>query len=250
MPHDSWFDTDENKALIAICARKLISNIGIGGIVWGAINLLIGAFAILDNPINAGILILGVVMLGAGIQALRNPTLGVLLTETIVTGLLFVWNLGISILNSLTGGGIEPRGLIFPLVIAVVFINYYRKLGPLREQIASVAPEKIKSTKQVCKTLLKKKLKEEPSVVQTNDSRCRAQLMENLAFFVQRDLMRAFVVSKEDLRRTVVDPEAKKLKMKFNHPLGALVYQFDKGSSEKLRAWFGKGTEPAAETAA
>jgi len=38
-----------------------------------------------ETAINAGILILGVMMLGAGVQALRRPSLGVLLTETIVT---------------------------------------------------------------------------------------------------------------------------------------------------------------------
>ena len=38
-----------------------------------------------ETAINVGILILGVMMLGAGVQALRRPSLGVLLTETIVT---------------------------------------------------------------------------------------------------------------------------------------------------------------------
>ena len=46
MEYDSWFDTPENKTLLAICARKLIRNIGIGGIVWGLINLAISFVAI------------------------------------------------------------------------------------------------------------------------------------------------------------------------------------------------------------
>ena len=89
----------------------------------------------------------------------------------------------------------------------------------------------------MCKTLLKKKLKDEPSVVETSDRKCRAQLMEGKAFFIQRDLMRAFVSSKEDIRNAVVKPGATSLKLHFNHPVGKLKYQFDKKHSEKLNTW-------------
>ena len=250
MTGDRLFDTDENKALMAICTRKLISNIGIGGIIWGVINTAFGVVAMQATMLNVGLVILGVMMLGTGIQAIKHPSLGVLLTETIVTILLFVWNLGISILNFKAIGTFEPRGLIFPLIVAVVFANYYRKLGHLREQIASVEPEKIKATKQMCKTLLKKKLKTEPSVVQTTDRKCRAQLLDEKAFFIQRDLMRAFVGSKEDIRRAIVKPDAKNLKLHFNHPVAILKYQFDKKNSEKLKNWLAMVASPTTESSA
>jgi hypothetical protein len=237
MPYDRWFDSDENRTLMAICTRKLIRNIGIGGIVWGVINIGIGAVAIQAAAINIGILILGVMMLGTGVQALRSPTLGVLLTETIVTVLLLLWNLGISILNLLAGDPFDPRGLIFPLIIAIVFASNYRKLGHLRDLISSVAPEKIEATKQVCKTIVKKKLKDEPLIVETADRKCRAQLMDDRAFFIQRDLMRAFVGSQEAVRTAIAKPEAKCWTAVFNHPLGKLKYRFDKKSTEKLRQW-------------
>jgi len=170
------------------------------------------------------------------------------LTETIVTVLLLVWNLGISVLNFVVMGTFSPHGLIFPLIIAIVFANYYRKLGHLREQITSVDPEKIKATKQMCKTLVRKRLKNEPLLVQTTDRKCRAQLMDESAFFIQRDLMRAFVGSKEDIRRAVVKPDAKSLKLHFNHPVGKLRYQFDRNNSEKLNNWFAIGVAPATES--
>jgi hypothetical protein len=187
--------------------------------------------------LNVGLVILGVMMLGTGIQAVKSPSLGVLLTETIVTVLLLLWNLAIAILNFQAFGTFEPRGLIFPLIIAAVFANYYRKLEHLREQIASVEPEKIKATKKICKTLLKKNLKNEPALIQTTDRRCRAQLMEESAFFIQRDLLRAFVGSKQDIAEAVVKPDAKKLKLLFDHPVGKLMYHFDKKNSEKLKEW-------------
>lgn len=246
MNHDLWFESAENRALMVVCARKLIRNIGIGGIIWGVINIAVGVVAIQATIVNSGILILGVIMMGAGVQALRKPSLGVLLTETIATALLFVWNLAISIINLLAGYAFEPRGLLFPLIIAVVFANYYRKLGHLREQIASIDPGTIKATREVCKGILKKKLKDEPLTVQTTDHKCRAQLMDGQAFFIQNDFMRAFVGPKESVRGAVVNPGAKKLSMAFNHPLGKLKYSFDKNNSEKINNWL--STNPAPTT--
>lgn len=237
MTDDSLFYATENKTLIAICTRKLISNIGIGGIIWGVMNIAIGVVSIQASLINIGLVILGIMMLGTGVQAIRSPSLGVLMTETIVAIILFLWNLGISILNFQAMGTFEPRGLIFPLVIAAVLANYYRKLGHLREQIASADPVLIRTTKQMCKMLLKKKLKNEPSVVQTSNRKCRAQLTNDKAFFIQRDLMRAFVGSRNDVLDAISKPGAKNLKLQFDHPVGRLQYQFDKKNSEKLNNW-------------
>lgn len=237
MKHDSLFDSDENKILMAICTRKLIRNIGIGGITWGVINIGIGAIAIQETAINSGILMLGVMMFGTGVQALRRPSLRVLLIETIVTLLLLLWNLGISVLNLLTIGAFDPRGILFPLIIAIVFANYYRKLGHLRGLIASVPPEKIETTERICKTLLKKKTKQEPLILQTVGGKCRAQLTDDKAFFIQRDLMRAFVGTREFVRNAIAKSEAKSWTTVFNHPLGKLKYRFDKKNTEKLRNW-------------
>lgn len=248
MKYDSFFDTDENKTLIAICTRRLIRNIGIGGIIWGIINTIIGVVALQATMINIGLVALGLMMLGTGIQAIRNPTLGILKAETIVTALLFFWNLGISILNFLAIGEIDPYVLIIPLVITAVFSKYYKKLGHLREQIESVEPEKIKQTKQMCKTLVKTKLKDEPFVVQTTNKKCRAQLMDEKALFIQRDLMRAFLASKENIQNAIAKPNAKSLKMIFNHPVGKLTYQFDKKSSLKIKDWLTAETKPKTES--
>ena len=248
MAYDTWFDTDENKALLAICARKLISNIGIGGVIWGVINIALGFVLIPENILNLGVLMLGLMMLATGIQAIKSPSLGVLLTETLVTVLLFAWNVAISILNFQALGEFHPQGLIFPLIIACVFANYHRKLGHLREQIASVEPEKIKAAKQMSKKLVKMKLKNEPLVLQTTDSKCRVQLLNESAFFIQRDLMRAFVGSREDICQAVLKPDARSLKLHFNHPLGKLKYQFDKKNSRKLKDWIAMGAGPTTES--
>src|SRR5689334_10292948 len=101
MSHDALFDTNENKALLVLCARKTIRNIGIGGLIWGVFNLGLGVVALQTTWWNIGLVLLGLMMLGVGIFAMLQPTLNALLMEAIVSVLLFCWNLGISILNSM-----------------------------------------------------------------------------------------------------------------------------------------------------
>jgi hypothetical protein len=245
MTESALFNTDENKTLIAICTRKLISNIGIGAIIWGLANTVLSALSLQASILNIGLLIIGMLMLGVGIKALSRPSLGVLLAETIVMLVLFVWNVAIAILNYQADASFEPRGIVFPLVVACTFASQYRKLVHLREHIESVEPEKIKTTKQMCKMLLKKKLKTEPQIIQSHNRKCRAQLLDEQAFFIQRDLMRAVVGSKEDIRAAIVKPEAKTLLLHFNHPAGKIKYLFDKTNSAKLNNWLSTGNKTA-----
>jgi hypothetical protein len=239
MKYDPLFDSDENKVLMAICTRKLIRNIGIGGIIWGLLNIAFGAAVFSMNIINVGLLVLGVMMLGTGVQALRRPSLGVLLTETVVTVFLLLWNIAIAVLNAELeeGGTFDPQGIVVPLIITFVFANNYRKLGHLRDLISTIPKEKIDATRNICKSILKKKLKEEPTVVQSSDRRCRVQLMADKGFFIQRDMMRAFVGTKDEVQGAVVKPEAKNWLLVFTHPLGKLKYRFDRKNTDKLKAW-------------
>ncbi|MFH0952829.1 MAG: hypothetical protein V1873_00710 [Verrucomicrobiota bacterium] len=245
MDYEPWFDSRENRALLAICARRLIKNTGIGSIVWGALNMAVGLFAVGATLLNLGILVLGLLMLGAGIYALTKRSLNAFLAETVVAILLFLWNLGISILNYVAFHVVDPRGLVVPLLIAWYFYKHYSKLQHLKEQIESVEPAQMKATKDVCKTLLKKKLKEEPAVIQTSDGKCRAQLLEDTAFFVQRDLLRAFVAPKQDVQKAIAKPDAKGLKVSFSHPVEKLNYSFDRKNSDKIRAWLSAMAAPA-----
>src|SRR5438270_11844001 len=100
MQHDSLFDSTENQALLVVCARKTIRNAAIGGIIWGVINLLIGAAVIQANLLNVGLLILACLMLGTGIVALARPSLHALLSEAVVSVLLLCWNIAVTILNT------------------------------------------------------------------------------------------------------------------------------------------------------
>ena len=74
--------------------------------------------------------------------------------------------------------------------------------------------------------------------------------MDEKAFFIQRNMRRAFVGSKEDIREAVLNPDSKRLKLRFKHPLGKLRYRFDRKNSEKLKNWFSIGSEQKNESIA
>lgn len=247
--YDEWFDTETNKALTAICTRKLIRNIGIGGILWGVLNIGLGVAFLLIDPINIGIVLLGGMMLFVGTQALRAPSLNTLRMETIAALLLFVWNVSMAIYNQIHGGIFEIRGIIFPLIIAGTMSKHYVKLKHLETHIETIEQDKVKTTHQMCKTLIKKKLKHHPSLIETTNKRCRAQLMKDEACFVQRDLLRAFVSTKQQLKKTIVNQNAKRLSLHINHPVSKLKYQFNKKNSEKIRIWLSDQNSSEFETA-
>jgi len=238
MKYDAWFDSDENKILMAVSTRRMIKSLGIGGIIWGVINVAIGVVAMQASTINVGLLILGILMLGTGVQALLKPSLGILLAETIVTTLLFLWNLAVTVLNTMAGAEFDPGGLVIPLLVAVSLIQSYKKLNHIRDLIPTVSAQDINATKQAWKSIKRKKLKREPLVVKTTGTNCRVQLMSDQAFFVHWDFfMRAFVVPRNAMVAALARPDAKKLTFNFNHPLKKIRYTFNRKNSDKLKVW-------------
>lgn len=235
------FDSAENQALLAVCARKTIRTAGIAGIVWGSINLLLGVALIRANPINAGILILALLMLGTGLTALRKPSLGVLLSEAIVSLLLLCWNIGISFLNARAGdtSHIDPRGFFVPAIAAAVFFTQYKRLGHLKDAIASMDHAVIKEAAAICKQIFKTRVKDATDVVQASSNRCRLKLMSESVLGVQRNLARAFSLNRTDFQQCILHPEKPRLRVVVPHPLGKLTYVFDRKNSAKIKSWLG-----------
>src|SRR5438045_7400025 len=167
MSPDPVFDSTENQALLVVCARKTIRHAAILGIVWGAINLVIGFFAIQATVLNAGIPVLGLLMLGAGVIALNKPSIHSLLTEAVVSVLLLCWNIGIAVFNARSGYGdhVTGNGLIWPAIAAIIFFRQYQRLSHLKEAIASIDHAKMKDASDLSKQLFTKTLKPYPDLV-------------------------------------------------------------------------------------
>ncbi len=241
MSYDPLFDSTQNRALLVICARKKIRAIGIGGLIWGLINLFLGFVAIRVNLLNLGLVFLGLLMLGTGIFAMSQPSLTALFVEAIVSALLFCWNVGITIVNVKAGHveSIHGHGLVFPALAAILFFREYYRLGHLAEAIRTIDAQTVAQATTVCKQLLKKKIKREPDVAESAGKKCRAQFQSDSVFCVQNGLARAFHISVTDFKKCIKDLGAKKLTFIVQHPLGKLTYVFDKKNSEKIKVWLG-----------
>ena len=239
MQTDPLFAQNENQALLVVCARKKIRNAAILGIIWGTINLSLGAFLIQINPLNVGLLLLGLLMLGTGITGLRKPSLHCLLAEGFVAALLFVWNVGIAMLNVSAGvaSHINPHSFIWPAVAAGVFFHQYRRLGHLKEAMNAMAHETVKEATALCKTLFKAKLKESPDIAEASSRRYRMRFMADAAFCVQRNLAAAFYLNRDTFQQCIPDLNRKRLRMVVRHPLGKLTFAFDKKNSDKIKGW-------------
>ena len=241
MKHDPVFDSAQNQALLVVCARKTIRTAAIAGVGWGAINLAIGYFAVQANLLNTGILVLGFLMLAAGVTAMRKPSLHSLLSEAVVSVLLLCWNVGIAIFNVRAGYAdhINGHGLIWPAIAAVIFFRQYIKLGHLKEAICAMDQATVKEASGLCKQLFKSKLTRSPDIAEASSKRCRLRLMSDSVFGAQRNLARAFHMSREHFKQCVRDTHKKRIRVVVRHPLGKLTYAFNEKNSEKITSWLG-----------
>jgi hypothetical protein len=239
MQTDPFFALNENQSLLVICARHKIRSAAIFGIIWGIINLLIGVHAIRINLLNAGLVLLALLMLGIGINAIRKPSFHCLLAEAVVSALLFVWNVGIAMINATAGvaSHVNPHGIIWPAVAAAVFFQQYRRLGHLKEAMSATAHDTVKEATALCEGLFKAKLKESPDIAEASSRRCRMRLMSDAVFCVQRNLAAAFYINRPALQHCIPDLNRKRLRMVVRHPLGKLTYAFDKKNSDKIKTW-------------
>jgi hypothetical protein len=246
MTHDPVFDSTENQALLVVCARKTIRTAAIVGIIWGCINLGIGFFAVQANPLNVGILVLGLLMLGAGLNAVRKPSLHSLLTEAFISLLLLSWNVGIAVINARAGYAdhINGHSLIWPAIAAIVFFRQYSKLGHLKEAIGAMDHTVVKEAATLCKQLFKSKLKQCPDIAEESRRRCRIRLMTDSVFCVQRNLSSAFHMSRENFQQCIHDINKKRLRIVVRHPLGKLSLAFNQKNSDKIRGWLTAAAQP------
>ncbi|MFL6589920.1 MAG: hypothetical protein ACJ8M4_07080 [Chthoniobacterales bacterium] len=246
MQTDPFFSQTENQSLLVICARKKIRNAAILGIIWGVFNLLLGAFLFRVNPLNLGLLLLGLLMIATGANALRKPSLHCLLAEGFVAALLFIWNAGITVLNVREGSvAINPHTLIWPAFAAIAFFRQYNRLGHLKDAMSAMAHDTVKEATKLCKGLFKAKLKESPDIVEASSRQCRMRFMSDAVFCVQRNLAAAFYVNRAGFQECIPDMNRKRLRMVVRHPLGKLTYAFDKKNSDKIKGWLASSTAQA-----
>lgn len=237
MNHDKIFDTQENQRLTAICVRSYLSDVGFFGIIWGIINIAIGIDGAANSNINILIIVMGAIMLLVGVRAKINPQFKTIMHEAVIMGMLLVWNIGITILDSSFTAKSSMLYIVLPIILLSKWIIQYKRLKHLKELIDSVHPLELKEMKEKQKILQKMNIKKEPLIVETTDKLARGEISEDSIFFIQKKLSRAFIVSKEDIKNAIEKHDSEKLKMSFKHPVGEFCYYFNKANSDKIKEW-------------
>ncbi|NLF40511.1 hypothetical protein GX586_13790 [bacterium] len=243
MSHDPLFDSEQNRALLAFCARRQIRNNGIGGIAWGAINIIIGIGGTDAPAIRMGMAVLGAAMLLVGIWVLRRPTRRALFVEMVVSITLSAWLMRSEIDSHQGLDEMDLRVAALPLFVAIAFIGNYRGLQRVDGRVFSIDAQRIRKAEEICKAVMEEELEDDHSVVESTMRQCRAQLLDGRAFFIQRNLTRAFVATRDAVRAALASPDANRCKLVFNHPLGRLVYRFNSRQTGKIKAWLAQSCQ-------
>ena len=229
------FQKRNNQMLLAVSARKIIKRVAIGGIIWGILNTTIGVFAVMVSIVNIGLVLLGLLMLGVGVLALVKPSRHTLLLEAIASGILVCWNIGIGIYNAAVFGGTDrPISFIAPLVVAITFTGYYRKLKPVEGAIATLKPELMTASKETCKRLFKIKQKDNDNLIVFTNSKYRLLYEEGQFIFFAKDMSASFIATPEELRELILDPQKKKLRLVIDHPMNKVKIGLNKKRTARL----------------
>jgi len=187
---------------------------------------------------------LGLLLLAWGISAIYKPSRRTILEGVFIAGLALI-------LMLITWIPYLDRGQGFALFIATglftvssTLFTYYRKSERIRRHIDSQSLERIDGIHQLREQFKKMKQGGDHPVVQDASKTCRAQLQEDRAFFIQRDLLRAFIGRREHILKAVAKPAARRWKLSFAHPLGEIVYRFDQKNTAKLKQWLAAELAP------
>ena len=235
------FDREENRILLGMCTRNTIRMYGIGALIWGIINLALGFAAVKEASINYILVAVSLGITITGISAVINPGLKLLFTASIVTFVLWLWNIFVLFYNYSTTGFVHFSlfGDVMTLVVAVSFFIQYKKLQFIQDIVTGITGEQFKQTKKICKALFKTKQKKFPNICAISRPRGKVELREDKAFFLEGMMLAAFLVNREELRECIDDPSAKKYTVTILHPLKKKKYLFNKKYTGKIREWLG-----------
>ena len=127
------------KASKYLSVPRTVQRIGVGNVVLGFIVMLPGLLTIRESPVNAVLVLLGLLFFVEGIWMIiaRNPA-GIIITG-ITRVLLGVWIIGVTILNAVMG---TANGSPLFIILGVVFIGWGAMSFRRHKRLSGVLSEK------------------------------------------------------------------------------------------------------------
>jgi len=254
MKYEPWFDTTENRALLALTTWRFIR---LASLTVGAVALLnIALFAAYmeDSLFVVAHVICCALVAPACVWPAVKPAIRSYspLAFAVVPSGLSGTAVVLASFGELDLGGAEDFSIMLAILTVVfAFTTPLSRIyaGRFSALVASVQPEQMDVLKASCKEIRKQKAKEDASFVEADSSGgvFRIKLMEDRAFATDPYSFRVFVIPKTAVPDLIKDLGKAKLKMTVRHPLVKLVLSFDKDNSEKLKDWL--AAEPEASEA-
>ncbi len=131
---------------------KRLKSGGIGSIIFGIIAIAFGLASAGQNPINAGLAVIGLFLLAEGIWLLASPQPIGLIVDGIALCVLGIWNMMITIYNTSHaggGGGFAILG-IMQIVWGIQSFRHYHQLKLIAPPaVSTVPPEKVREFHQL-----------------------------------------------------------------------------------------------------
>lgn len=190
--------------------RNILRKLGIGGIVFGAINLLVGVPLVAVNPINLILVLIGFLLLVDGICNVVYPTAEGILVDGADFVLVGLWNLAVTVINGMAAAVPDVHWAVigvFQLGWAVYrFASYPRFHRAFRER---PDPDDVRLMDDLVRKLLKADPKKSPDVITfraksfLKEQNWKGQLSGGAALFAEPVGHEVLVARKEDVTVTV-----------------------------------------------
>jgi hypothetical protein len=171
--------------------KRSLRSGGIGSIVFGVIAMVVGFGGMDDNPVNAILGIIGVLLFVEGIWLVSDPKPAGMIVDGIALMILGIWNIIITVANSASGGGTSFFALlgVWQIIWGVQSFgrfNHFSKL-PMQKPSDSLS----KQIDTLINEISKSKTKDRTDLIEFQAKGISAQglwkgkLEQNSAVFVQ-----------------------------------------------------------------
>lgn len=247
MKYEPWFDTAENKALLAVSAWRMIRFFAscMALVALACIGIGIGMWA--KSPLISRCCVgVGVLLLPACCYAWARPSAGSFLLLAVITAP-FAFGLGILAVAT-DQWAYSWRMLVGSVGVAlgVLVFHFYSSLKPLSQLIKSVSPEQVEHALMFQRDVFERRSDFQKNLVETDDrgdrtTSFRIQLMGDRALFVERRGSKIFTLPKNAVRSLISEFAEGYFRMRILHPLDTAVLQFDTENAEKIKAWLAAG---------
>ncbi len=146
--------------------RKILRGSGTGSIVFGVIAIALGAATIHINPINAILLLIGVLLTVEGVWFVISPTPIGIIIDGVSLMLVGAWNVFISIMNMAIGAGTGAFPIIgiFQIIWGLQSFGRYSRFAQMPREIPS--PSTIKRIDEIAKDILRTKPAKDPQIIE------------------------------------------------------------------------------------